>query len=141
MMVVWRSEVVGMDPGYSPVAGDCRSIYNFKPSVSVRALFYKSSALKHKAGVQLTSGSSAGLFSQFQKNKNSRTSKQSLRPFQDSATSEVDIKSLYSFHTNKSTKNALCMVKNLYLLQVHNMHSKFANLRPLLIGTTTIYIL
>ena len=68
------------------MVGNCKSIYNFKPSVSVTTLFYKSSVLKQKAGVQLISGSSAGLFSQFQKNKNSRTSKQSLRPFQDSAT-------------------------------------------------------
>jgi len=33
------------------------------------------------------------------------------------------------------------MVKNLYLLQEHSMHSKFANLRQLLIGTKTIYFL
>ena len=86
--------------------------------------------------------STVGHSSQFQKNKNSRTSKHPLHPLQDSVTSEVDITPFYSFHTNKSTKQMhYAWLKSLYLLQEHNMHNKFANLRRLLIGTTTIYIL
>jgi len=46
-----------------------RSIYNFKPSVSVTALFYKLSVLKQKAGAQLTSGHLLVPFHSFKKTK------------------------------------------------------------------------
>jgi hypothetical protein len=83
------------------MAGICRSIYNFKPSVSLTALFYKSSVLKHKAGVQLTSGHLLVSFHSLRKTKTAVFPNIPLRPFQENATSEVDITSFYSFHTNK----------------------------------------
>jgi len=61
--------VDGMGLRQSLVTGICRSIYKFKPPVSVTALFYKVSVLKQKAGVQLTSHHLLVSFHSFRKTK------------------------------------------------------------------------
>ena len=94
------------------MAGICRFIYNHKTSVSVTALFYKLSVLKHKAAAQLTSHQLV-VFSHSLRTKNSRTPEHSLHPFQDSVTSNVYITSFIASAQINQQTNAQCMVKEL----------------------------